>query len=62
MNEEDLARSTSSLLADLMRDLPGIQVSDSGQPGLSQHVTADRLDHLLSGELPLHRAALQVFW
>ncbi len=36
LNEEDIARATTPLLADLMRDLPGIRVSDSGQPGLSR--------------------------
>jgi hemoglobin/transferrin/lactoferrin receptor protein len=36
INEEDLARSTAPSLAELMRDLPGVQVTDSGQPGLGR--------------------------
>ncbi len=33
INEEQLARATVPSLAELMRDVPGIQVTDSGQPG-----------------------------
>ena len=36
INQEDLARSTAPSLAELMRDLPGVQVTDSGQPGLGR--------------------------
>jgi len=36
INEETLARATAPTLAELMRDLPGIQVTDSGQPGLGR--------------------------
>ena len=36
INEEELARSTAPSLAELMRDLPGVQVTDSGQPGLGR--------------------------
>ncbi len=33
ISEQELARATAPSLAELMRDLPGIQVTDSGQPG-----------------------------
>lgn len=33
INEQELARATVPSLAELMRDVPGIQVTDSGQPG-----------------------------
>ena len=36
INEQELARSTAPSLAELMRDLPGVQVTDSGQPGLGR--------------------------
>ena len=36
INEAELARATAPSLAELMRDVPGIQVTDSGQPGLGR--------------------------
>ncbi|MEP5764221.1 MAG: TonB-dependent receptor [Halieaceae bacterium] len=33
IDEEALAHSTAYALADLLRDVPGVQVTDSGQPG-----------------------------
>ena len=36
ITQEDLDRSTVPTLAEMMRDVPGIQVTDSGQPGLSR--------------------------
>ena len=36
INQQDLGRSTAPTLAEIMRDVPGIQVSDSGQPGLGR--------------------------
>ncbi len=36
INEEDLARATAPSLAELLRDVPGVQVTDSGQPGLGR--------------------------
>lgn len=36
IGEEELARSTAYGLADLVRDVPGLQVTDSGQPGLKR--------------------------
>jgi hemoglobin/transferrin/lactoferrin receptor protein len=33
ITEEDLARTTVPSVAELLRDLPGVQVTDSGQPG-----------------------------
>ncbi|MEZ5567593.1 MAG: TonB-dependent receptor [Halioglobus sp.] len=36
INEEALARASVPTLAELMRDLPGVQVTDSGQPGLGR--------------------------
>ncbi len=36
ISEQELARATAPSLAELMRDLPGIQVTDSGQPGLGR--------------------------
>ena len=36
LNEEALDQSTAYALADLLRDLPGVQVTDSGQPGLKR--------------------------
>ena len=36
INERELARATVPSLAELMRDIPGVQVTDSGQPGLGR--------------------------
>ena len=36
ITETQLARSTASGLADVMRDVPGVQVTDAGQPGLKR--------------------------
>ena len=36
INEAELARATVPSLAELMRDVPGVQVTDSGQPGLGR--------------------------
>jgi hemoglobin/transferrin/lactoferrin receptor protein len=36
ISEEELARATVPSLAELMRDVPGVQVTDSGQPGLGR--------------------------
>ncbi|WP_162846185.1 TonB-dependent receptor plug domain-containing protein [Seongchinamella sediminis] len=36
INEEALDRATAPTLADVLRDVPGLQVSDSGQPGLAR--------------------------
>jgi hemoglobin/transferrin/lactoferrin receptor protein len=36
INQLELDRSTSPTLAELMRDVPGVQVTDSGQPGLGR--------------------------
>jgi hemoglobin/transferrin/lactoferrin receptor protein len=36
ITEEDMARATLPSLAELMRDVPGVQVTDSGQPGLGR--------------------------
>lgn len=36
ISEAELARATVPSLAELMRDIPGIQVADSGQPGLGR--------------------------
>jgi len=36
INEEELARATVPSLADMLRDVPGVQVTDSGQPGLGR--------------------------
>ena len=36
INEADLDRATVPNLADLMRDIPGVQVTDAGQPGLAR--------------------------
>lgn len=36
LNGEELARATVPSLAELMRDVPGVQVTDSGQPGLGR--------------------------
>tara|TARA_R110001599_G_scaffold251717_4_gene451809 strand:+ start:22315 stop:24402 length:2088 start_codon:yes stop_codon:yes gene_type:complete len=36
MTREDLARMTGSSVADYLRDVPGLQVSDSGQAGLKR--------------------------
>lgn len=36
ISEEELARATVPSLAELMRDIPGVQVTDSGQPGLGR--------------------------
>jgi hemoglobin/transferrin/lactoferrin receptor protein len=36
ITEQQLARSTASGLADVMRDMPGVQIADSGQPGLKR--------------------------
>lgn len=36
INEAELARATVPSLAELMRDIPGVQVTDSGQPGLGR--------------------------
>lgn len=36
MTREDLARMTASGVADFLRDVPGLQVSDSGQAGLKR--------------------------
>ena len=36
INEQDLARATVPSLAEMMRDVPGVQVTDSGQPGLGR--------------------------
>jgi hemoglobin/transferrin/lactoferrin receptor protein len=36
INEEQLSRATVPSLAELMRDVPGVQVTDSGQPGLGR--------------------------
>ncbi|MBE9539843.1 MAG: TonB-dependent receptor [Proteobacteria bacterium] len=36
INREELDRSTVPTLAEMMRDVPGVQVTDSGQPGLSR--------------------------
>lgn len=36
INEEELARATVPSLAEMLRDVPGVQVTDSGQPGLGR--------------------------
>lgn len=36
INEAALERATAPTLADVLRDVPGLQVSDSGQPGLAR--------------------------
>ncbi len=36
INREELDRATVPTLAEMMRDVPGVQVTDSGQPGLSR--------------------------
>ena len=36
INEAELARATVPSLAELLRDVPGLQVTDSGQPGLGR--------------------------
>ncbi len=36
INQTELQRSTAPTLAEMMRDVPGVQVTDSGQPGLSR--------------------------
>lgn len=36
IGEAELARATVPSLAELMRDIPGVQVTDSGQPGLGR--------------------------
>jgi hemoglobin/transferrin/lactoferrin receptor protein len=36
VNEEALSRATIPTLAEMLRDVPGVQVTDSGQPGLSR--------------------------
>lgn len=36
INKEELDRSTVPTLAEMMRDVPGVQVTDSGQPGLGR--------------------------
>jgi hemoglobin/transferrin/lactoferrin receptor protein len=36
IDAEELGRSTASSVADLLRDVPGIQVTDAGQPGLKR--------------------------
>ncbi len=36
INQGELDRSTAPTLAEMMRDVPGVQVTDSGQPGLSR--------------------------
>lgn len=36
IDAEDLTRATVPSLAELMRDIPGVQVTDSGQPGLGR--------------------------
>jgi hemoglobin/transferrin/lactoferrin receptor protein len=36
INERDLARATAPSLAEVLRDIPGVQVTDSGQPGLGR--------------------------
>jgi hemoglobin/transferrin/lactoferrin receptor protein len=36
INDGELARATVPSLAELMRDIPGLQVTDSGQPGLGR--------------------------
>jgi len=36
INQGELGRSTAPTLAEMMRDVPGVQVTDSGQPGLSR--------------------------
>lgn len=36
INEEQLTRATVPNLAEMMRDVPGVQVTDSGQPGLAR--------------------------
>ena len=36
IDREQLARSTAYGLADVMRNMPGVQVTDSGQPGLKR--------------------------
>jgi hemoglobin/transferrin/lactoferrin receptor protein len=36
ISEEELARATVPSLAEMLRDVPGVQVTDSGQPGLGR--------------------------
>tara|TARA_R110001599_G_scaffold353459_1_gene592355 strand:- start:46061 stop:48169 length:2109 start_codon:yes stop_codon:yes gene_type:complete len=36
IDEEELARATVPSLAEMLRDVPGVQVTDSGQPGLGR--------------------------
>ncbi len=36
INRKELDRATAPSLAELMRDVPGIQITDAGQPGLSR--------------------------
>lgn len=36
ISQAELERSTASTLAEMMRDVPGVQVTDSGQPGLGR--------------------------
>ena len=36
IGEEELSRSTAYGLADMLRDVPGLQVTDAGQPGLKR--------------------------
>ena len=36
INQAELDRSTAPTLAEMMRDVPGVRVTDSGQPGLSR--------------------------
>lgn len=36
IDDKELARATVPSLAELMRDIPGVQVTDSGQPGLGR--------------------------
>ncbi|MFT5482929.1 MAG: hemoglobin/transferrin/lactoferrin receptor protein [Halieaceae bacterium] len=36
INQDQLDRSTAVALADLLRDIPGVRVTDSGQPGMKR--------------------------
>lgn len=36
ISQEELDRATVPTLAEMMRDVPGVQITDSGQPGLSR--------------------------